>query len=279
MVARIAYLGPAGTFTEEAGLLYNPAAHFVPFATVPAVANAVETGMCDEGIVPIENSLEGPVIPTVDLLIHEAKLHIRAEIQLPIVQCLFVRPGMTTEDIQVIHSHPQALGQCRRFIELCFPKARTEASLSTVQAVQDILSLEGAAAIAPRRAGALYPVELLAEDIADVPNNVTRFAVLGQTDHEPTGRDKTSLCFAFTEDKPGSLVEVLQEWSGRGINLAKIESRPSKESLGKYIFLVDLEGHRLDPDVAASLEVVRAKSDPTRFKVFGSYPRFNGNGG
>src|SRR5688500_10832143 len=127
MAARIAYLGPAGTFTEEATLLYSPDAHLMPFPTVQAIAHAVETGVCDEGVVPIENSLEGAVIPTVDLLIHEARLHIRAEIQLPIVQCLFVRPGTAAEDVRVIHSHPQALGQCRRFLEQLFPHAATEA--------------------------------------------------------------------------------------------------------------------------------------------------------
>lgn len=279
MALRLAYLGPAGTFTEEAALLYNREAHLVPFLSVPAVANAVETGMCDEGFVPIENSLEGAVNATLDLLIHEARLRIRAEINLPIVQCLLVRPGMTAEQIKVIYSHPQALGQCRRFIDLCFPRAQTEASLSTVQAVEEMLKHPDAAAIAPRRAAALFDVEVLAEDIADAPNNVTRFVVLGHSDHEPTGHDKTSLCFAFTEDRPGALVDVLREWSDRGINLAKIESRPSKESLGKYIFLVDLEGHRLEPAIAASLEAVKAKTDATRFKVFGSYPRFNGNGG
>ncbi|MCX6023637.1 MAG: ACT domain-containing protein, partial [Chloroflexi bacterium] len=124
-----------------------------------------------------------------------------------------------------------------------------------------------------------YGGVILSDDIQDNANNVTRFFALGHEDHERTGDDKTSLCFAFTEDRPGSLVEVLREWSDRGINLAKIESRPSKESLGKYIFLVDLEGHRTDPPVAASLEAVQAMSDPARFKVFGSYPRFKGAGG
>src|SRR5262245_58211590 len=115
MATRVGYLGPAGTFSEEAALLYNPGAHLIPFLSFPAVANAVETGMCDEGLVAIENSLEGAVNATLDLLIHEARLLIRAEVNLRIVQCLLVRPGMTSEQINIIYSHPQALGQCRRF--------------------------------------------------------------------------------------------------------------------------------------------------------------------
>lgn len=278
MAPRIAYLGPQGTFAEQAALLYAPEGQLLPFRSVPAIADAVETGMSDEGLVPIENSIEGVVIPTVDLLIHEARLRIRAEVDLPIVQCLLVKPGTTPDQIKIVYSHPQALGQCRRFLNLCFPQAQTEETLSTTQAVVDMMKLENAAAIANSRAAAIYGAEILAEDIADTPNNVTRFVVLGHTDHEPTGNDKTSLCFAVTDNHPGALVDVLREWSDRGINLAKIESRPSKEVLGKYIFLVDLEGHRTDPLIATSLEAIQAKTDPARFKVFGSYPKFAGNG-
>ena len=272
---RIAYLGPPGTFTEEAAILYAPEADHVPFMNPGAVAQAVASGMAEEGVVAIENSLEGAVTDTLDLLIHESHLSIRYEVVLPIVHCLIVKPGTRVEDIQTVSSHPQALGQCRRFIERRLPKAQVQAALSTSAAVEQMLSHEHGAAIATRRAAQLYGAEILAEGIQDSASNETRFVVLAKSDHEPTGHDKTSLCFAFTEDRAGILVGVMQAFSSRGISLAKIESRPSKESLGKYIFLVDLEGHRLDPPVKAALDEVVRQTDPQRFKIFGSYPRYN----
>ena len=278
MGKRIAFLGPRGTFTEEAALLYAPDADLVPFTSPAAIAQAVASGMAEEGIVAIENSIEGAVTDTLDLLIHESKLAIRCEVVLPIVQCLLVKEGTKIEDVQEVYSHPQALAQCRRFIERCFPKAQVQAAMSTSAAVEQALQHDHAAAIGARRAATIYDVTVLAQNIQDSTTNETRFVVLAETDHEQTGRDKTSLCFSFTEDKPGSLVRVLNAFSSRNINLAKIESRPSKESLGKYIFLADLEGHRLDPKVKEAIDEVVAYTDPQRFKIFGSYPRFNGNG-
>lgn len=269
---RIAYLGPAGTFTEEAALRYRPHAELLPVITVAAVASAVDSGTVDEGVVPIENSLEGTVTATVDTLIHESRLAIRGEIILPIDHCLLVRPGQSAESVQVIYSHPQALGQCRRFLERSFLEARQEASLSTAAAVEQMMEAENAAAVGTQRAAELYGAEVLERDIQDNPANKTRFAVLGLTDSTPTGADKTSLAFSVAHDRPGTLVSVLHEFSDRDINLTKIESRPSKEELGIYIFLVDLEGHRSEPIVAEALAAVREKA--FFFKVFGSYPRY-----
>lgn len=273
---RLAYLGPPGTFTEAAAIRYSPDAHHIPMASPFAIAKAVTSHMADEGIVAIENALEGAVPDTLDLLIHEPGLSIREEVILPIVQCLLVKPGTTIEQVDVIYSHPNALGQCRGFIERCFPKAHATAALSTAAAVEEALRDPRSAAIANLRAAELYGAEVLAESIQDSANNETRFVVLAQEDHQPTGDDKTSICFTFNEDKPGILVSVLQCFSSRGINLAKIESRPSKESLGRYFFLADLHGHRLDPPVKDALEEVAALSDRQRFKIFGSYPRFRG---
>ncbi|HEY8490956.1 MAG TPA: prephenate dehydratase [Dehalococcoidia bacterium] len=274
MARRLAYLGPPGTFAEEAALRYDPEAQLLPFASFSAVATAVDSGMADEGVVAIENSLEGSVPETLDILIHESHLRIRRELVLPVEHCLLVSPGTDADRIEVIYSHPQALGQCRRFLERCFPKARVEAALSTAAAVQDLAKDGRAAAIGTRRAAELYGAEVLASGIQDQRANETRFVVLAPEDHPPTGRDKTSLALSFSEaqDRPGALVGVLKEFSDRDINLTKVESRPSKESLGKYIFLVDLEGHRQDPTVAAALEAVRAKA--SLFKIFGSYPRW-----
>ncbi len=272
MSKRIAYLGPAGTFTEQAALLYDGQAQHIPFASIPAVAAAVDTGMVEEGVVPIENSIEGSVNDTLDLLIHESRVLITRELVLPIEHLLLVKPGTQADSVQMIFSHPQALAQCRKFLERCFPKAASVAALSTAAAVEEMVgSDKPSAAIGGQRAADLWAAEILARGIQDHSPNVTRFVVLASHDHPATGFDKTSLCFSVAGDHPGALVDVLEEFSQRSINMAKIESRPSRESLGKYIFLVDLEGHRDDPIIAEALSRLQAKTD--LFKVFGSYPR------
>ena len=274
----IAYLGPVGTFSEEAALLYDPQGKLEPFPSIPAVALAVASGTVEEGIVPIENSLEGSVTHTLDILILEARLFIRREIVLPIEHCLLVEPGIRAADIQTVYSHPQALGQCRDYLELCFPKAQLIASLSTVAAVVDMKeSSAPAAAISPKRAAQMHGVDILAQGIQDNASNATRFVVLANADHPPTGRDKTSLCFSFREDKPGLLYSVMGEFARRNINLAKVESRPTKQSLGEYIFLIDCEGHREDTLVKEVIEAVTGQTSTLR--IFGSYPRWTEQGG
>jgi len=274
MVRRIAYLGPPGTFSEEAALKYDAEARLLPFSSVPAVASAVDTGIAEEGVVAIENSLDGSVTDTLDLLIHESKLLIRQELILPIEHHLLVKPGTEATEIRAIFSHPQALAQCRRFLERCFPKAELVAALSTAAAVEQMMSASTpTAAIGNRRASQLYAAQIVATNIQDRSPNITRFVVLAPQDHPPTGQDKTSLCFSFNEDRPGLLYGVLKEFADCNINLAKIESRPSKESLGEYIFLVDLEGHRHDSSIRQVLEKIRPKT--SIFKIFGSYPRCN----
>ncbi len=229
--------------------------------------------MVDEGVVPIENSLEGSVNDTLDLLIHESTLLIRQELVLPVEHCLLVKPGVNLQEIRAVYSHPQALGQCRRFLERCFPRVQALAALSTAAAVEEMQqSKEVAAAIATARAAQLYGAEILARGIQDSPSNLTRFVVLAHADHSPTGRDKTSLCFAFSDDRPGLLHGVLKEFAQRGINLTKIESRPTKQSLGQYIFLIDLEAHRTDPSAKEALELMQGQV--AMLKIFGSYPRF-----
>ena len=275
MAKRIAYLGPPGTFTEEAALKYDEKAQLIPFSTISAVATAVDTGIADEGVVAIENSLEGSVTETLDLLIHETRLLIRQEIVLPIEHHLLAKPGTKASEIKVIFSHPQALAQCRRFLERCFPQAQMMAALSTAAAVEQMMSSPSpTGAIGTKRAATLFGAEILARNIQDYSPNLTRFVVLAPADHPPTGRDKTSLCFSFAEDRPGLLFRVLQEFAQRNINLTKVESRPSKESLGRYIFLVDLEGHRQELLIVEVLEAVEAKT--SLFKIFGSYPKYEG---
>jgi prephenate dehydratase len=267
---RLAYLGPPGSFGEEAALRYGVTSCLLPFSSHAAVVAAVDAGNADEGVVAIENSIEGAVNETVDLLIHGTNLRIRHELVLPIEQCLLTAPGTKLADIQLIFSHPQALGQCRAYVERHFPEAQIEATLSTAAAVQALATRQASAAIATRRAAEIYGAEVLAAGIQDRLSNATRFVVLGTADAEPSGDDKTSLAVATAHDRPGTLVALLREFADARINLTKIESRPSKDALGIYIFLIDFQGHRLDPKVAGVLERVRARS--TFFKILGSYP-------
>ena len=278
MPRRIAFLGPVGTYTEEAALQYDRGADLQPFPTISAIGLAVSSGVTEQGVVPIENSLEGSVTFTLDLLISQTGLSICNEIVLPIEHYLMANPGTRAPDVQVIYSHPQALAQCRNFLERCFPQATQTASLSTAAAVVDMQnSAVPAAAISPRRGAELHEVEIIGQRIQDNPNNVTRFAVLDKSDHSPTGNDKTSLCFSFDNDSPGSLYSALGEFARKDINLAKVESRPTKESLGQYIFLVDCEGHREDPPVKEAITAL--SSTVSMLKVLGSYPRWETSGG
>ena len=222
---------------------------------------------------PIENSLEGSVTFTLDLLISQPNLFIKGEIVVPIVHYLMAKPGTVASEVKVIYSHPQALAQCRQYLEKTYPQAEQMASLSTVLAVSDsFASLVPAAAIAPRRASELNEVDVLDIGIQDVASNVTRFAVLSLADHAPTGHDKTSMAFTFEVDTPGSLYRALREFGIRDINLYKIESRPTKQYLGQYIFLMDCAGHREESPMKDALA---ALSQPTSMlRVLGSYPRW-----
>ncbi len=271
MSDRIGYLGPAGTYTEQAALLYSPRGIMTPYPTISAVGDAVSNNEVDVGVVPIENSLEGSVTFTLDLLISQSGLSIQNEVVIPIDHYLVAAPGVAAESVEVIYSHPQALAQCRAYLESRFPAVPAEASLSTVAAVADMqASRVPAAAICPQRATEIYDVRILDKGIQDNTVNQTRFAVLSHADHAPTGHDRTSICFAFSVDRPGNLYSTIGEFASRNINLVKIESRPTKRELGRYIFLIDCEGHRREPEVAAALDGLRRHTD--MLKILGSYP-------
>jgi prephenate dehydratase len=275
-VRRIAHLGPVGTFSEEAAALYGSSQgsrfQAIPFPSFPAVAQAVETGVATEGVLPFENSLEGAVSATLDILIHETTLRIRGEVILPVRHFLWGRPGSDATAITRIISHPQALGQCRRFLDRLFPGVSTVAALSTAGAVEQVMREEAMdqAAISPLRAGERYGATLLAADIQDEKRNFTRFIALGPTDHPPTGNDKTSLVFTTQRNMPGSLQACLAELAQSHIQLIHIESRPQRVTMGEYYFLIEFEGHREDPVIAAALERLRARADIVT--IFGSYP-------
>jgi len=270
---KVAFLGPAGTFGEEAAMRYAPGAEMVPCASHAAVAAAVDAGKADAGVMAIENSLNGSVAETLDILIHDTTLQIQKELVIPIEHNLAVRPGTKPEAIKVIYSHPQALGQCRQFLERNYPEAQPEAALSTSQAVELAMSRDGdAAAISTLRAAQLHGAEVIATGIQDSRMNVTRFVVIGHGKTTPSGRDRTSIAFTFNDDRPGLVASVMAEFAKRGLNCSKFESRPTRETFGEYVFLIDFEGHQDDPVCREVLDTIRPMC--AMLKVFGSYPRW-----
>ncbi|MBP3790507.1 MAG: prephenate dehydratase [Methanobrevibacter sp.] len=264
----MSFLGPKGTFTHEAANMVGD--ELVPYCTIPAVMESVNNGETSFGIIPIENSIEGPVGITLDSLAHKFDLKIYKEIIIPINQNLIVNPGTKMEDIEDVYSHAQAIAQCQEFIRE--NKIQPHYSVSTARASKDIIGYGNKAAIGNKVAAELYGLEILKPNIQDVDNNETRFVVVSKNDHEPTGNDKTSIIFSIYEDKPGGLYDILGIFQKNNINLTKIESRPSKKGLGKYLFFVDFNGHKNDEVVQNILDEIGEK---TYFlKVLGSYPEF-----
>lgn len=272
---RVAYLGPPGTFGEEAVRKLAPGAEHIPYPSHAAVAAAVRDGLADAGVLAIENALTGSVPETLDILAHDnLELTIQREALVRVVHNLVAAPGTTIPDIKVVYTHPAAFGQCSKFLEANLPMVTMEAALSTTAAVQLALkSGHGAAALATLRAAELNGAEVLARDIQDTDTNVTRFLLVGRGATHPTGCDRTSISFLFDGDGPGLLASVLNVFAARGISCSKLESRPTRETFGEYIFLLDFHGHAEDPECAAALDEVRALC--SEVKVFGSYPRWN----
>lgn len=269
---RVGYLGPKGTFSHEALKKYIGANECisVDFASIPEIFMAFAQNMLDEAVVPMENSIEGAVNATMDMISQDTGLMIKAEIIIPVRACLLAKKGTDIADIRFVLSHPQPLGQCRRFLCTALPHARTKAVSSTSAAAEETASGKGdIAAIASRTAAEVYGLEILKEDIQDFDNNYTRFIVIAREDSERTGNDKTSIVFS-TEDAPGSLYRVLGIFSLWDINMTRIESRPAKNRLGRYVFFVDVEGHREDEDLRDALTMVRRKTSFLR--ILGSYP-------
>jgi len=274
---RLAYLGPPGTFTEEA-LLSAPeakGAEPVPMQTVPEVIAAVERGEVDGGVVPIENSIEGSVNVTLDALAFDAAtVTIQREIVLPVRHALLARPGVSIGDIAVVVSHPHATAQCRKFLADAVPQAEVRAANSTAEAARIVGErgpIEPWAAIGTQLAAELYGLEVLVPDIEDRRENSTRFVLVGRGPVPATGADKTSVVCFIEKDRPGALLAILHEFSDRAINLTKLESRPTKERLGEYCFFIDVEGHTDDPNVGHAITGLRTKI--LDVKVMGSYPR------
>ena len=273
---RVGFLGPSGTFAEEALRSSVPSgvsAEEIPYATVWETVMAVQERAVDQAVVPIENSLEGSVTTTLDALAGEGSdVRIVAEVVRPISHCLIARAGVRVEDVERVLSHPQALAQCARFLHERMPGARTEVSGSTAEAVRTAVgSAEPLAAIGTALAAELYGGSVLASGVEDRPDNLTRFVWLAPAGAAPHGDpDKTSVVFwGFNDESPGALVAVLRELADRGVNLTKIESRPRRVQLGHYMFFADLDGAADTPAVVGALEGLARRVDT--LQVLGSY--------
>jgi len=274
---KIGFLGPWGTYTQEALLKLLPVSEedLVPYATEADVMRAVERGEVEKGMVPIENSIEGSVNATLDVLAFEANLFIQKEIVIPINHNLVVRPGVRLEEVTTVISHPQAVAQCRHYLSERLPGATIELAGSTAGAVKLVSEKSGkVAAIGPRFAAEIYGLDVLDAGIQDFEDNQTRFVLVGKEPVSRTGKDKTSIvCFIY-EDRPGSLLLILQEFAYRYINLTKIQSRPTRKALGDYCFFIDMEGHVEDEVVESVLKCLKCKI--RQVKILGSYPIANG---
>lgn len=272
---RVGFLGPPGTFTEQA-LLTQPdwaEAELVPLPTMADVLRASEDGQVDVGFVAIENSIEGTVNVTSDTLAFDVDVLIQREVVIGIQQHLMAVPGTTLADVKVVASIPHATAQCRRFLSEHLPAVTAEAFNSTAEAARTVRDrgVTTVAAIGNELAAELYGLDVLAADIEDHPENQTRFvAVAPRVVPAATGHDKTSIVVFQRADRPGSLLAILQEFAARSINLTKLESRPTKKALGDYCFLLDLEGHVADDVVADCLKALAAKHGTVKF--LGSYP-------
>ena len=278
---RVGYLGPRGTFTEQA-LRTQPdlaSAELVPLPTMADVLMATESGHVDLGFVAIENSIEGTVNVTSDTLAFDVDVLIQREVVISVQQHLMGLPGATVGGIEEVVSIPHATAQARDFLHKELPHVRTRAANSTAEGARIVAETADPklAAIGNELAASIYGLEVLARDIEDHPENQTRFvAVRPHRIPLPTGHDKTSIVVAQRSDRPGSLLSILQEFAARGINLTKLESRPTKKGLGDYCFLLDLEGHVADDVVADCLRALRAKQGNVKF--LGSYPSASSEG-
>ncbi len=271
-MSRFAYLGPAGTHSHRALLsIIGPEDETEPCATIEEVFTAVERGKVEFGLVPIENSVEGAVNATLDSLAFDSELEIQQEVVRDIHHALCVAPGVTLAEVTQIVSHPQALAQSRRWITSHLLGKPVVAATSTADAVRMATEQPGVAAIGSAFAAETYGAEVLFDSIEDYAGNQTRFVLVGRGMHERTGEDKTSLALFMKADRPGTLNMILSEFAFAGINLTKIQSRPTRQALGDYMFFIDLTGHVDDENVRLALDCLRLKL--RRVKVLGSYPR------
>jgi chorismate mutase/prephenate dehydratase len=264
----VAFLGPRGTFSEEAAVKrFGSSAQGVPCASIDEVFRQVEARQVSFGVVPVENSTDGAVGRTLDLLLATAAKAC-GEVLLPVHQCLMSRAG-ERHAVARVYAHSQSLGQCHEWLNLHLPHAERIAVVSNAEAARQASQEEGTAAVAGRTAAALYQLNLLAENIEDNPNNTTRFVVIGHLDVPSCGRDKTSLVMSAL-NRPGAMHALLEPFARHGVSMTRMESRPSRTGMWEYVFFVDIEGHQRDPAVAAALHELAERA--SFLKILGSYP-------
>ena len=276
--ARLGFLGPAGTFTEAA-LRTLPAAvrgELTAHASVPAALDAVRAGDTDGAMVPIENSVEGSVATTLDELAHGDALQVVREVVLPVRFSLLVRPGTSAGEVRVVATHPHAAAQCRRWLQAHLPSAEVVPASSTADAARAVAEGRYDAAVAAPVAGERYRLEALAQDVQDAEGAVTRFVLVRRPGPlpAPTGADRTGLFAFIRDDHPGALLALLTEFAVRGVNLSRIESRPTGGRLGQYFFSLDCDGHLADERVGEALSALHRVCAEVR--VLGSWPRADG---
>ncbi|VVB89286.1 Prephenate dehydratase [uncultured archaeon] len=266
----IGILGPEGSFSEKAAKQWNSGAELRYYDDILDTVDALLQDEVDYSIVPIENSIEGSITLTLDLLL-EHNLEITGEVLVRIEHCLLSKSRL--DDIKIIMSIPQALSQCRKYIKNNFKNIEVRSSLSTSHAAKLASESTGIAAIASRESAKRYGLEILDENIQDANENVTRFVVVGKDMPHATGNDKTSIILYLEKNRPGALYDILGEFADRGIDLTKIESRPTKKGLGDYLFYIDMKGHINDKNVKKALDKIKSKVE--MLKILGSYPVAN----
>lgn len=268
MIRQVSYLGPEGSYSEEAALeMYGASVELVPYGTKPKVLEAAEGGSVWAAVLPLVNSTEGAVSETDKLLLATDLQIVREEI-LPIRHCLLSADQIEKTEISKIYAHSQAIGQCIGWLENNVPGADVIPVSSNSAAAEMAKDNEGVGAIASTRAADIYDLKVVKEQINDSDDNQTRFISLSDTETEPTGKDKTSLVFRTKRNDPGSLVRMISPLAYRGINMSRIHSQPTGPE--KYIFYVDLEGHQYDADVQEALNDMEQQARD--FKILGSYP-------
>ena len=266
---KIAFLGPAGTYNHVAAVKhFGSSIEQQPVDTIEDVFRVVETGQAHFGVVPIENSTEGVITHTLDLLINSSLL-ISGEVDLRIQHNLITNETRLS-DIQKVFSHQQTLAQCRRWLDENLPSAQQYAVRSNAEAVRLSENESGTAAIAGKLAAEIYEIPILKPDIEDEPDNTTRFIIIGKNAVPPSGTDRTSLLMT-THNKPGALHQLLKPLADRAIGMSKIESRPSRRGVWEYVFFIDIEGHKDDKNIAEALHEIEHESAMVR--ILGSYPR------
>lgn len=267
---KVAYLGPEGTFTQQAALKhFGASAVSLPMAAIDEVFREVEAGAVNYGVVPVENSTEGVVNHTLDTFL-ESSIHISGEVVLRIHHHLLVGENTRRDKVSRVYSHPQSFAQCRKWLDAHYPHAERVAVASNAEAAKLVKTEWHSAAIAGDMAARLYGLEVIADKIEDRPDNSTRFLIIGSQDAPLSGDDKTSLVVAM-RNQPGALHDLLEPFHRHQIDMTRLETRPSRSGVWNYVFFIDFIGHHDQPHVAAMLDEVRLRA--ADLKVLGSYPQ------